>query len=505
MILLLAFSGLIAATSGRVVSLSLSLNNQTDNVFLPPGLLQPKLHFLLKPSNQSGFLNPSLLTPKMAPLVQDRSTTQCGCGYSIVNAAGRIVAGQEVNPMHKLPYQVYVQTCFSRGCAMCGGTLINKRYVITAMHCVKDGSTLASRINVALGEHNIVQDIENNAAQSISVEQIITRDDYNEGTIDNDIAILRLSSDVVFTDNIVPACLPTNPNLDYVGQSATVSGWGTTSEGGSTSDVLKETTVNIVPQNDPTCTPYGANLPNSKMCAYAQGTDSCQGDSGGPLVVMEDGRNTLVGVVSYGTGCARTGLSGVYARVTTYLDWINTNVADGWCDETPVVSPTTTAPVTTAPTTPSAGLGAACDFTCTNVGTVTGLFTLNGIPVSCTSGICSARDGSNVCEVFNYPCGGRPAVEATTTLPTTTTTPKPTTTASTTFLTCSRPCYLGKALANLMTQYQNAELSRNVIVNIGYPGTIRSKCDLETGYCCAADYPSSDLCQRLGWFGTLYG
>jgi secreted trypsin-like serine protease len=63
------------------------------------------------------------------------------------------------------------------------------------------------------------------------------------------------------------------------------------------------------------------------MCGYKAGTDSCQGDSGGPLVVKESGRWTVVGVVSYGLGCARRGYAGVYARVTNYLDWINTNIA----------------------------------------------------------------------------------------------------------------------------------------------------------------------------------
>ena len=63
------------------------------------------------------------------------------------------------------------------------------------------------------------------------------------------------------------------------------------------------------------------------MCAYKQGTDSCQGDSGGPLVVKEDGRMTVVGVVSYGFGCARSGFAGIYARITNYLDWIHENIA----------------------------------------------------------------------------------------------------------------------------------------------------------------------------------
>ena len=500
MILLLALcAGFMGVASGRVVTLDLSnasLGNGDD--LLSPSLLKPKMQFLLKPVNQSEFLDPSLLIPKTAPAaaVQDRSTTACGCGYSVVNsAAGRIVGGQEVNPRHKLPYQVYVQTCFgSSGCAMCGGTLINKRYVLTAMHCVKSGSSLASRINVALGEHNIKQDIENHAAQSISIERIITRDDYNENTINNDIAILRLSSEVKFNENIVPACLPTDSSLTYVGQRATVSGWGTTLEGGSVSDVLKETTVNIVAQSDSTCRAYGS-LPNTKMCAYNQGTDSCQGDSGGPLVVTEDGRNTVVGVVSYGSGCARTGLAGVYARVTTYLDWINANVADGWCDEATSAPPATTTP---APTTSS--LGAPCDFTCTAVGTASGRYTLNGILVTCNQGVCSAEDGSDICQTFNYPCGGKPTEPATTTTTTTTTAA-----AATTELTCPKPCYLGKALASLMTDYQNGALDRYVIRSIGYMFTVRSRCDLATGYCCALDYPDSDLCYRLGWFADMFG
>ena len=95
------------------------------------------------------------------------------------------------------------------------------------------------------------------------------------------------------------------------------------------SDVLKLTQQTILASTERACV-TGAQqspVPNSKMCAYREGTDSCQGDSGGPLVVSEDGRWTVVGVVSYGIGCARPGYAGVYARVTNYLDWINQNIA----------------------------------------------------------------------------------------------------------------------------------------------------------------------------------
>ena len=98
-------------------------------------------------ANNTELFNPDFLTPlKRSANPEDRATTQCGCGYA--PAAGRIVAGQEVNPMHSRPYQVYLQSCSTAGCAMCGATLLNKRYAMTAMHCVTDATNLV----VSLGD-----------------------------------------------------------------------------------------------------------------------------------------------------------------------------------------------------------------------------------------------------------------------------------------------------------------------------------------------------------------
>ena len=217
----------------------------------------------------------------------------------------------------------------------------------------------------------------------------------------------------------MPACLPTDASKLYVNEPAIVSGWGTLSSGGSTSNDLRETTVNIVADNDATCTPY--RITSTRMCAYTEGTDSCQGDSGGPLVVKEDGRYTLVGVVSYGNGCAKTGYAGVYVRVTSFLDWINSNVADGWCggnnptQPPTTTAPTTAAPTTAAPTTASPVLGPVCDVTC--IGRFSGSYLVNNIPVTCNLGICRSTDGSDLCRSINYPCGAPTTVAPTTPAP----------------------------------------------------------------------------------------
>ena len=105
----------------------------------------------------------------------------------------------------------------------------------------------------------------------------------------------------------------------------TVAGWGVTVEGGlDLASTLQE--VNLALVDSAKCRMYlGQGVTDNMLCAGGvQGQDACQGDSGGPLMGTDPvtDRIYLAGVVSWGVGCAREDLPGVYTKVTNYVDWI---------------------------------------------------------------------------------------------------------------------------------------------------------------------------------------
>merc|ERR1712088_749837 len=217
----------------------------------------------------------------------------CQCGVKGGAANGRIVGGQETEE-HEYPWQVGLVSRNGRT-PWCGGTLISSTHVLTAAHCTQ---TSASSIRVILGEHSIA---------------------------DSDFAILRLSSPVAFTNEVSPACLPADLSATYAGVLATVTGWGTLSSGGNQPTALQEVDVTVT--TNAVCNQAYGSITANMNCAADSGKDSCQGDSGGPLIAPENGRQALIGVVSWGRGCAFDGWPGVYARVTEKMDWILANTA----------------------------------------------------------------------------------------------------------------------------------------------------------------------------------
>merc|ERR1719447_2778906 len=264
--------------------------------------------------------------------LEDRAMNTCDCAP--VTASSRIVGGNEVNPKYRLPYQALV---YSQP-HLCGGTIVNKRFIITAAHCTEHQGATNTNVKVAIGEHNWCDGLTNEGGSWISAKRVINHPNYHSANLHNDIAVLELSEDITFTANIKPACLPTSAAKDYSNLAATISGWGGTI-GYAPGDkpqqpqqcTLKESVVKVLSPTSQKCSSYlGTTTSTSKLCAWAEGTDTCQGDSGGPLTVAENGKFVLIGVVSYGSGCAHT-TPGIYARVQGFLPWIKSLIADGEC------------------------------------------------------------------------------------------------------------------------------------------------------------------------------
>ena len=107
-------------------------------------------------------------------------------------------------------------------------------------------------------------------------------------------------------------------------------------KGGDQPAVLQEVMVDTMTNEECSSPPniYTRDqITDQMLCAGAQGRDSCQGDSGGPMVTLTDGGHyTIIGVVSWGRGCAMEAAPGVYARVTKVMDWIQDNIRGTLCD-----------------------------------------------------------------------------------------------------------------------------------------------------------------------------
>jgi len=213
--------------------------------------------------------------------------------------------------------------------------VISDEWILTAAHCT-DG-TGANEIQVLMGEHDYWDSSETNMVR-MDIAEIVNHEDYNSNTVDNDFALLKMANkiDWAANPNIRPACLPSAGSGDYDQWMSTVTGWGTTSSGGSVSNVLLEVDVKVISNSE--CNNAYGGITNNMLCAADAsgngGSDACQGDSGGPLVSCgadgncgtTPGQNyELIGVVSFGIGCAQADFPGVYARTTAALDWIYTN------------------------------------------------------------------------------------------------------------------------------------------------------------------------------------
>lgn len=214
---------------------------------------------------------------------------------------GGTVAGSSDNPFQVALLTRSVANNFNA--QFCGGTLHKANVVVTAAHCVEGLS--ASQIQVLTGTRRL-----DGSGVRRNVSSIRIHPSWNTRTFDYDVAVLRLTTSAT---GIPLASLTSSDGT--VGTGLLVTGWGALSEGGSFPVDLRKVTVPLADRtNCNDSNSYNGQITTRMLCAGRDsgGIDSCQGDSGGPLTRG----SALVGIVSWGQGCARANKFGVYARVS---------------------------------------------------------------------------------------------------------------------------------------------------------------------------------------------
>ncbi|CAL8313948.1 unnamed protein product [Gadus morhua 'NCC'] len=245
-------------------------------------------------------------------LLQEASSQLNVCGRAPLNS--KIVGGVDAAP-GTWPWQARLEAV-----VLCGGSLINNMWVLTAAHCFPTNDTKG--VTVFLGHQD--QGGSNPNEVSRTVSRILCHPDYNSVTIDNDICLVQLSSSVTFTDYIMPVCLAAEGSTFNSGIINWVTGWGTASLEGSPADILQGVDVPIVGNRECNCSNGLGTITNNMICAGvpAGGKSVCRGDCGGPLVSRQGPLWVQSGVVSFSRGCALPNFPAVYARVSKYQPWI---------------------------------------------------------------------------------------------------------------------------------------------------------------------------------------
>ncbi|OXU20082.1 hypothetical protein TSAR_001452 [Trichomalopsis sarcophagae] len=243
------------------------------------------------------------------------------CLVAAANAAPRINGGT-IAPDGKYPYMASLR---SFGRHFCGGSIINKRWILTAAHCLERRSP--RDVQVQVGSNKLSGD---NGSEIYQSEYVTYHRKWDIDTITYDIGLLRLDRDIVFTPKVQPIAL-VNYDIIEAGASAVLSGWGSTkinkrwnrnnrfTLGGPSPNDMQQMTAELISQkacNQSWHTQYP--ITESHICTVTPfGVGACHGDSGSPLVV----HGVQVGIASFVQPCAK-GEPDVFTRVFTFLDWI---------------------------------------------------------------------------------------------------------------------------------------------------------------------------------------
>ncbi|XP_040073888.1 protein masquerade [Ixodes scapularis] len=269
-----------------------------------------------------------------SPSVRGRRPRPSTCGVKGGRAAaapdrrqaGRVTGGKDALP-GEWCWQVALVNAKNQ--YLCGGALIGTQWVLTAAHCVTSLVRNGEPVFVRVGDHDLGSERGHPGAQTRRAATTYIHHNHNGQSLDNDIALLKLQGPVQLNSVVCLVCLPARGSSRSPGNRCTVTGYGYLGEGGPIALRVREAQVPVVEDRECTTkinavTEKQFLLPASTYCAGGEsGNDACQGDGGGPMVCHVDGFYELTGLVSWGFGCGRADVPGVYVKVSAFIGWIN--------------------------------------------------------------------------------------------------------------------------------------------------------------------------------------
>jgi secreted trypsin-like serine protease len=249
--------------------------------------------------------------------MRTKLSAACALAVLVLPAPAYAVVGGKAVQSGAYPFVVAVGDTAG---AYCGGTLIAPNVVVTAAHCITGRPTALQHLRVLVGASSVRADLATaDGVHVFGVTGVYVHPKFSEQTMHYDAALLTLDHPAAGVRT--PALAGASPPA---GSTVSAAGWGVTQEDGRTlSNRLRSVVLKVGASSacNHGSAAVGEYFAPSMMCAGNPGRDTCSGDSGGPLVSSSNGHSVLVGITSFGQGCAEARHPGVYTRVSAIHAW----------------------------------------------------------------------------------------------------------------------------------------------------------------------------------------